>query len=202
MRNASQIAAARPPAIANVRGRRMYENDVKSAMETLKESTPSPAASAHSVTWTRHSLYTAMCDGTPPVEWVTWALLHTIAMATQLPPSARQVGIWWIFGCLWLSWCVLCVVCCVFFVFAVVFFEFFENFMYFVNFVCGILCDINIVACIDTDTRLQEAAAVYCAVVRSFPLAFDSAAVNSLMKWISHSVADVILKEVSAINSF
>ena len=70
----------------------MYEYDVKSAMESLKDVTPSPAASAQDVPRTRHSLYTAMCDGPPPGEWVTWGLLHTVAAAALLPSPLRQVG--------------------------------------------------------------------------------------------------------------
>lgn len=34
-------------------------------------------------------------------------------------------------------------------------------------------------------------------IMRKFPLSFESEVINTLMKWICHAVADVVLKEVS-----
>ena len=53
------------------------------------------------------------------------------------------------------------------------------------------LCDVILIS------ALQEVAAVYCEILRAFPLSFDSAVVSALMKWVSRSVADVVLREAS-----
>jgi hypothetical protein len=111
-RDASRIVSAHTPQSTPLRGRRKFEADVKAVADILGSNipllsnddapsaslsslclatTPFPSFSAASLSQIHTLLYLAICEGPPPIDWITWAL--TFILPASLPISAllRQV---------------------------------------------------------------------------------------------------------------